>query len=141
MKTNSFLSVISRVIFLIGIIAALFGFQNQGNLPLTYILIIVSIGYLLSGWYLFRGYYPEGHPLLLFIVGYLYSSVFMAFAIVTATWSMASTFIAIAILWCIIQIVMMTVIRKKIPAGEFIQFMIEGSLMLILTIVILISII
>jgi hypothetical protein len=138
MKKKTSLTVISTVLFLIGIVAAFFGFQNQGNQPLSYILLGVSIIYLLSGWYIFKGYHPEGHPFLLFLMGYLYASVFMAFAFVTADWPLANTFIFVAIAWAVIQIVMITVIKKKLSREGFVQFLLEGSLMLIMTIAVLI---
>jgi hypothetical protein len=137
MKHKS-LSVISTILFLIGIIASFFGFQNQGNQPLSYILLGVSIIYLLSGWFIFKGNHPEGHSLLLFLMGYLYASVFMAFAFVTAGWPLANTFIFVAIAWAVIQIVMVTVIKKKLSRDRFIQFLIEGTLMLVMTLAILI---
>lgn len=138
MKKNTSLSVICTILFLTGIIAAFFGFQNQGNLPLSYILLCVSILYLLSGWYIFKGYHPEGHPLLLFLMGYLYAGVFMAFTFVTAGWQLANTFILVAIAWAVIQIVMVSVIKKKLSGEGFMQFLIEGILMLGMTIAIII---
>lgn len=134
MKKNSFLSVSCTLLFLIGIIAAFFGFLNQETHFLTYILLFVSIIYLLSGWYILRGYHPDGHPLLLFLFGYLYSCVFMSFAFVTAGWPLANTLIAVAIAWAVIQIVMAIVIRKKLTREGFAQFLIEGILMLSLII-------
>lgn len=138
MKKNTSLSVISTLLFLVGIIAAFFGFLNQGNLPLSYILLGVSVIYLLSGWYIFKGYHPEGHPLLLFLMGYLYAGVFMAFTFETAVWPLANTFIAAAIAWAVIQIAMVNVIRKKLSREGFVQFLIEGILMLVMTLAIII---
>lgn len=140
MKKNTTLSVICTVLFMIGIIAAFFGFLNQGNMVLSYTLVIISMLYLILGWYLLKGYHPEGHPLLLFLMGYLYASVFMAFAFVTARWPLANTFIAIAIAWAAIQTVMAVTIRKKLTGEGFIQFLIEGCLMLVMTIAVLIYI-
>jgi hypothetical protein len=141
MKKNTTLSVICTLIFLIGIVTSFFGFLNQGNQLLKYLLLIVSIVYLLSGWYIFKGYHPEGHPLLLFLVGYLYSGVFMAFTFATAGWPLAETFVAIAIAWAVIQIAMITVIRKRLAKEKFVQFLIEGGLMIAMTITVLISLI
>ena len=141
MKKNTTLSVICTVLFMIGIVAAFFGFLNQGNPVLSYTLVIISMLYLILGWYIFKGYHPEGHPLLLFLMGYLYAGVFMSFAFASAEWPMANTFIAISIAWSLIQIVMAVTIRKKLTREEFIQFLIEGCLMLVMTIAILIYII
>ena len=140
MKKNSSLSVICTLLFLIGIVAAFFGFLNRETRFLTYILLFVSIIYLLSGWYIFKGYHPEGHPLLLFLFGYLYAGVFMSFTFISANWPLAKTFVAISIAWAVIQIVMTTVIRKKLTREGFTQFLIEGILMLVMTIAIIIYI-
>ena len=71
-------------------------------------------------------------------MGYLYAGVFMAFTFVTAGWPLANTFIAAAIAWAVIQIVMVSVIKKKLSREGFVQLLIEGSLMLIMTIAVLI---
>jgi len=137
MKKTNTLSLICTVIFLIGIVAAFLGFLNRENQLLTWSLLFVSIVYLLSGWYIFKGYHPEGHPLLLFLMGYLYSSVFMAFTFITTNWPMAKGMVAISIAWALIQIVMVTTIRKKLTREGFLQLFIEGSIMLVMAIVIL----
>jgi hypothetical protein len=137
MKKNA-LSLICTLIFLIGIIAAFFGFQNQGAPLLKFTLIVVSLLYLFSGWYILKGYHPEGHPLLLFLMGYLYASVFISFAFAAASWPMAKTLIIIAIAWALIQIIMVTVIRKKLSKEGFVQFLIEGIIMLVMTIAVLV---
>lgn len=137
MKKTNTLSLICTVIFLIGIVAAFLGFLNRENQLLTWSLLFVSIVYLLSGWYIFKGYHPQGHPLLLFLMGYLYSSVFMAFTFITTNWPMAKGMVAISIAWALIQIVMVTTIRKKLTREGFLQLFIEGSIMLVMAIVIL----
>jgi hypothetical protein len=139
MKKPIALSLVCTVIFLIGIVAAFLGFLNGGNQLLTWSLLFVSIIYLLSGWYIFKGYHPAGHPLLLFLMGYLYASVFMAFTFVTAEWPMAKGMVAVSLAWALIQIVMVTTIRKKLTREGFLQLIIEGCLMLVMSIVILIS--
>jgi hypothetical protein len=139
MKKTNALSVVCTLIFLIGIVAAFLGFLNRENQLLTTTLLVVSMVYFLSGWYIFKGYHHEGHPLLLFLMGYLYSSVFVSFAFVTAQWPLAKTFIAIAIAWSLIQTVMVITIRKKLTREGFVQFLIEGFLMLTMTITILVS--
>jgi hypothetical protein len=138
MKKNATLSFSCTILFLIGIIAAFFGLLNPETSFLTYILLFVSIIYLLSGWYIFKGYYSEGHSLLLFLFGYLYAGVFMSFAFISANWPLANTFVAISVAWAVIQIVMTTVIRKKLTRERFTQFLIEGILMLVMTVIIMI---
>ena len=132
MKNIKALSVICTMLFLISIVASFFGFLNQGNGFLKLILIVVSLIYLFSGWYFLKGYYPEGHPLVLFLMGYLYAGVFMAFAFVTAMWPLDKSMLAAAIAWSLIQMAMVTVVRKKIPREGFIQMLIESGIMLIM---------
>ncbi len=140
MKKNTPLSTICTILFLIGIVAAFLGFLGQGNHLLSYFVLGISIIYLVCGWYIFKGYHPDGHPLLLFLIGYLYAGVFLAFTFFAAGWPLARTFIAFAIAWALIQIIMVTVIRKKLSREGFVQFLIEGILMLVMTIVILIHV-
>lgn len=104
---------------------------------LKWLMIIISIIYLTAGWFLFKSYYPEGHPLLLFFIGYLYSSVFMAIAFVVIDLPLAKEFLSIGPLWAVCQIIMVIVFRKKIPKEGFIQFIIEGVILLLLTIFLL----
>jgi uncharacterized protein involved in response to NO len=135
MKKNSVLTVICTTIFLIGIIAILFSNRNPESMTPAWILLAVSLVYLLSGWYLFRGYHPEGHPLLLFFTGYLYASVFIAFTFRSAGWPLAETFLYVAPVWAVAQLVITVMIRKKLSKEGLIQFLTEGGIMLILTIV------
>lgn len=139
MKKNPTLSIICTIIFFIGIVAAFLGYLMPEAKTLKYALLAVSFIYLFSGWYIFKGYHPDGHPLLLFLMGYLYSSVFIAFAFVTFSWPGAKSFIFIAPFWAVIQTVMITAIRIKLPKESFIQFLIEGGLMLLLSIILLIK--
>jgi predicted neutral ceramidase superfamily lipid hydrolase len=135
MKKNSVLSVICTTVFLIGIIAVLLSNRNPGSMTPAWILLAVSLVYLLCGWYLFRGYNPEGHPLLLFFTGYIYASVFMAFTFKSAGWPLAGTMLYLAPVWAVTQLVITVMIRKKILKEGLIQFLTEGGIMLILTIV------
>jgi uncharacterized protein involved in response to NO len=135
MKKNSALTVICTTIFLIGIIAILLSNRNPESMTPAWILLAVSIVYLLSGWYLFRGYNPEGRPLLLFFTGYLYASVFITFTFRSAGWPLAGTFLYLAPVWAVAQLVITVMIRKKLSKEGLIQFLTEGGIMLILTIV------
>lgn len=132
MKSNKVLLSLCTILFLAGIISAFFGFSDQGNRILTCLLLIVSVIYLISGWYIFRGYHPEGHPLLLFIMGYLYAGVFMAFTLASAAWPLAKTFLFIAIAWVVVQTIMVLAIRQKLSLSSLAQFLIEAGLMLIM---------
>jgi hypothetical protein len=134
MNQNKILSGLCTVLFLVGIIVSFLDFVNPGSRVPKYILFSVSAGYLFSGWYIFRGYHPDGHPLLLFLFGYLYSSIFAAFAFASAGWPLGFTFVGIAIAWAVIQIIMSSVLRKKLPAGGFGKFLMEGLMMLVMAV-------
>jgi hypothetical protein len=135
MKKNSVLTIFCTTVFLIGIIAILLSNRNPGSMTPAWILLSVSLVYLLSGWYLFRGYHPEGHPLLLFLTGFLYASVFIAFTFRSAEWPLAGTFLYLAPVWAIAQLAITVMIREKLSKEGLIQFLTEGGIMLILTIV------
>ena len=139
MNKSSTLSIICTAIFLIGIIAAFLGHLNPGNMSLGYTLIAISLIYLFSGWYLFKVYYPGGNYFLLFLIGYFYSAIFIAFSFVTLKWPLAKTMITLGPVWAVAQLVLIAVIRKKLLKEGFIQFMIEGGLMLIFIIITLVT--
>ncbi|MBN2633532.1 MAG: hypothetical protein JXR66_08255 [Bacteroidales bacterium] len=140
MKNQKTLSIICTLLFLTGIVAAFFGFLNQGNRLFTYLLLLVTVIYLILGWYIFRGYYPDGHPLLLFLMGYLYASVVMSWTFTSAGWPLSNTFLWVGVAWVLIQSAMVTAVKKKLSPAAFTQFLIEALLMLIMTIAMLLYI-
>ena len=135
MKKNSVFTFICTTVFLIGIIAILLSSRNPGSVISSRVLLVVSLAYLFSGWYIFKGYHPEGAPILLFLFGFLYASVFMAFTFRAAAWPLAGTFLYLAPIWAAGQLVLTVAIRKKLSKEGLIQFLTEGGIMLILTIV------
>lgn len=137
MKSFSFQSVRGTFIFAAGIIASIFGCMDPGNKFLGGVLLAISLGYLLGGWYYLKSYYPEGQFFLLFIMGFLYSSVFMAFTFFTGEWPLAKAMISIAPVWALLQILITFAIRKRLEKEGFIQFLIEGGLMLLLSLFLL----
>jgi hypothetical protein len=139
MKKYSPLTIASTLVFLAGVVALLFGraLANH-NIP-GFILLAISIIYLVLGWYVFRGYYPDGHALLLFLYGYLYAGTFISFTFIVFGWPLAKTLICVAPLWALLQLLVTYAIRKKIPREGFIQFIVEGSLMLVLIIYLIIK--
>jgi hypothetical protein len=135
MKKKSILSFICTIIFLVGIIAILLSKRNPGSAIPSLVLLIVSQIYLVSGWYIFRGYNPEGDTILLFFTGFIYASVFMAFTFKAAAWPMAGTMLYLAPAWAIALLIITVLIRKKLSKEGVIQFLTEGGIMLILSIV------
>lgn len=137
MKKNLLLSIGCTILFAAGFIAAIFGCTEPGDKFLGGFLLAISIGYFLGGWYYFRGYYPEGQFLLLFILGFLYSSVFMAFTFIANNWPLAKAMISVAPVCALLQILITFTNRKRLEKEGFIQFLIEGGLMLLLSLFLL----
>ncbi|MDP3002161.1 MAG: hypothetical protein Q8N38_03415 [Bacteroidales bacterium] len=137
MKQSDNNLLIGILIFTIGFLsAALAQFYPETKI-LIRIAFVFSMIYLALGWYIFRSYFPEGHPLLLFIMGFLYSGVFIASVFDAANWPLAKTLISIAPVWVAAQILIVIAIRKKLSRESFVQFLIEAGLMLILSIILL----
>lgn len=132
-------SIQCTLIFAIGIVASFIGYFKPGSQFLGGFLIVIPITYLIAGWYFFKGYHPEGRTLLLFIMGYLYSSIFVAFTLAAAEWPMAKTFLSIAPVWVTAQLVIVIMIRKKLTRESLVQFLIESGLMLLLIILFLLK--
>jgi hypothetical protein len=137
MKESSKISLQCTFIAAVGIISSFFGYFFPGSQFLGGFLLAISIFFLVAGWYFFRGYYPEGHSLLLFLVGYLYASIFMAFTFVISEWPLAKLFITIAPVWLAGLFIVVFIIRKKLTKINFIQFLIEGGILLVLTVLFL----
>ncbi len=127
----------TTLIFLAGIIVSILGFYNPGNKLFAGFLLVMSITWLLAGWYFLKSYFPAGNPFLLFFFGFLYASVFMAFTFVIASWPLAKTFITISPCWPLVLIAFVIAIRKKLPKEGLIQFLIEAGIMLVFTIIFL----
>jgi|WetSurMetagenome_2_1015567.scaffolds.fasta_scaffold279965_2 hypothetical protein len=135
MKKNSVLILLSTSLFVIGIIAFLIAIRHPGLAALRWLMLSVSLAYLLGGWYLFRGYCPEGDLPWLLLSGFLYASVFMSFTMRASGWPLSGTFVYIGPLWAVAQLIVTVLTRKKMSGEGFVQFLIEGGLMLILTLI------
>jgi len=134
MKPFSPLSVITTLIFLTGLLAAFIGHLNPGSMPFVWITLTVTIIYLCAGWYLFYGYYPSAHPLLLFVFGFLYAGVFISFTFFIAGWPLYKTMLSVSPFWCIAIIALVLILRKKLSAPGIIQFIAEAIIMLTFTV-------
>jgi len=123
------------ILFIIAILLAGLNFIIPSTKILIWALLLISLVYLLFGWYIFKSYYPEGNTLLLFLMGYLYSGVFIAAVFSASSWPMAKTFISLALVWAIIQLLIIIFSRQKIDRKVFIQLIIEAILLLIVAII------
>jgi hypothetical protein len=107
-------------------------------LPESEILIkgtlIITLVYLVLGWLIFKGYYPEGNPLLLFLMGYLYSGIFIGVVFYLTDWPLNETIITITPFWVAFQLLIAYSIRKKIRRRVWVQFFIESLILMSLSI-------
>jgi hypothetical protein len=138
MKQSGNNLLIGILIFTIGFLSASLAQFYPETKILIRIAFAFSMIYLALGWYIFRSYFPEGHPLLLFVMGFLYSGILIASVFEATKWPLATTIIGIAPIWVAAQILMVILIRKKLSRESFVQFLIEGGLMLLLTITLII---
>ena len=121
-------------IFTIIFLSAFFVQYYPETKILVWVALIFSIIYLIMGWYIFRSYFPEGSPPLLFFMGYLYSGVFIAAVFVATGWPLSTTLAYFSPIWALVQIIIIITIRKKLPRESFIQFLIEAGLLLMLSV-------
>ena len=138
MKQSGNNLLVGILIFTIGFLsAALVQFYPEVKI-LIRIAFAFSLIYLALGWYIFRSYFPEGHPLLLFFMGYLYAGVFIASVFEATGWPLGTIIVSLAPVWVAAQILIVIAIRKRLSRESFVQFLIEEGLMLILTITLII---
>ena len=138
MKKSDYKFIIGVTVFIIGLLITVLLQINQSSSLLCWASFCISLFYLLFGWFFFKGYFPEGHPLLLFLFGYLYSGIFISIFFWSKVLPLAKVFIFLAPLWVIILAILILSLKKKIPKIGFRQFSIEGLLLLIISIVLLI---
>ncbi len=139
MKTKNPVFLISTFLFLVGIISTLLSHRLPNMKTFVFVALAVTILYLFTGVWLFKGYYPDAHPLLRFLLGYLYAGVFIAFTLVSADWPLARMFLSFAPAWIIALFAIVIYQRNKVPKEGFYQFLIEGSVMLLLNIFLLLK--
>lgn len=137
MKETTFRTPIAISIFTIGILSTLLSSYFPEARILTWVLLVISSIYLFLGWFLFKGYHPEGEPVLLFLMGYLYSSIFISSAFASADWPFAGVMAKVSIVWATIQIVLIFILRKKMAVKGFVQFLIEAGLLLFMAVLLI----
>lgn len=128
---------IGIIVFFLGVLLSALAIITQDIKFFTWAVFVISLIYLSMGWHIFKRYYPEGHPLLLFFMGYLYSGVFIATVFYITNWPLAKTIISMTPIWIAIQLVIVFSIKKQIQKNVLIQLIIEAIILLILTIILL----
>jgi len=122
--------LVGILIFTIGFLSAATGQFYPEFKILIRLAFIFSLIYLFLGWYIFRSYFPGGNPLLLFVMGFFYSGIFLASVFHASGWPLASTFVCFTPVWIIAQISLVLSQRKKLSRESVIQFMIESGLLM-----------
>ncbi|MBN2861734.1 MAG: hypothetical protein JXN62_01140 [Bacteroidales bacterium] len=123
-----------RLIFTAGLILSLSALFITGHQIILWGTLLISLIFLGMGWYFFRAYYPQGNTPLLFLMGYLYASVFIAVVFSASHWPMTDILIIYALICSILQSVIILSLRKKLIRKTFSQFIIEAGILLILSI-------
>jgi len=100
-------------------------------------ILLISIIYLGLGWYLFKGYYPQKNVHLLFLMGYLYASVFITVIFFASDWPMKDILQIFALICSIIQFLIVISLRKKLIREIFSKFIIKAGFLLMLSIIML----
>jgi len=127
-------TTVTTSVFTIGIILSFLSHYFPETKILIWILLAISLIYLSIGWYLFRAYHPEEHPVLLFFIGYFYAGVFIGSVFAASERPLTQTMMMASVFWAVAQMVVIIIIRKKMPRKGFIQFLIEASLMLLMAV-------
>lgn len=130
--------VISKSIFIVGIICILLSsILNVSNI-FFWCAGVISLVYFFGGWFFFKGYYPEGKPIFLFLFGYLYSGFFLGSAFASSKLTPAAELLRASTFWSIILITVILVsilIKKERFQKGLKHFSIEAIIMLILSII------
>ena len=138
MKQIDFKFNIALLVFVIGIILSFLTLIIPGFRILYLGIFVISLLYLILGWHLFKGYFPEGNTILLFFFGYLYSGVFIATVFYGIRWPLTRIFVNISPVWAIILLALIFMVKNKMPKRCFIQLIIEASILLVLSILLII---
>ena len=124
----------TTLIFTIAILSSFLSHYFPDFKSFIWILMTISFLYLFLGWRLFKAYNPDGKPIILVLMGYFYSCLFMAQTFCTADWPLTRTLLSASFLWLSGQLITLFILRKKIPPRGFIQFLIEAAFLLAITV-------
>jgi hypothetical protein len=130
--------LISILIFTIAFLSATLAQYYPGTRILIRIAFLFSIIYLFLGWHIFRYYLPDQIFPLRFFMGYLYASLLITSVFAATQWPMSSILITVSPLWVLIQLILVYLLRNKLSRECFYQLLIEGGLMMILSVLMII---
>ena len=130
--------VAGKSTFNIGFISVLLSiFFPHSNIfyPITGVIAIV---YFFGGGYFFKGYYPEGKPMFLYFLGFLYSGIFLGSAFSSPKFSLASELLRAPVIWsaALLVVVVIPVLLKKEKFQKGLNhFFIDGIILLVFSII------
>lgn len=127
---------VSTIIFAIGVLCILLSSVFQISNLFYWFTGVISLLYLVGGWYFFEGYYPNGHgkPMFLFFLGYIYAGFFMGSAFASSEIELLRAYF----LWAIVLIVVLglNIILQKEKFNKGLKYFLpEAVIILILSIV------
>ena len=128
MKSYTLRFIFTTTLFAVSIILSFLGNYYIYHPLVMYPLLVVCIIYLLFGWYLFKAYHPDGLLPIRFVMGYLYSGIFIGPLFIAADWPLKKTMIWASLFWILIQAGLVLVTRKTILPKGYRQFIIEALL-------------
>lgn len=124
-------------LFSAGILSALFS-QILHRDVFLWLTLFISMIYLFAGWYFFRAYHPEGNIFVLILTGYLYSSLFLAYTVNGFGLPLTKVFLIMALFWSLALILLILLLRKKLPKKGLISYSFEAVCLFLFTLYILI---
>lgn len=124
-------------IFVISFIAAFAAQYYPETKMLIWVTITFSFIFIVSGWYLFRSYFPEGSFPVLFLMGYLYSGVLIASVFGAKQWPLSGTMVPFSMAYVLVQFLIIIKIWKKLNKASLIQLLFEAGVMLGLSILLI----
>ncbi len=137
MNTN-IRKTISESIFIVGLLCILLSSIFHVLNIFYWLTGVISLVYFFGGWYFFKGYYPEGKPLFLFFLGYIYSGVFLGSAFSSTKLSAAAELLRASTFWSVILIAVIfaSILLKKEKFQKGLKnFVIEATILLVLSII------
>ena len=99
---------------------------------------VIAVVYFFGGGYFFKGYYPEGKPLFLYFLGYLYSGIFLGSAFTSPKFSSASELLRASTFWSVVLLVVVVtsvLLEKQKFQKGLKHFFIEAIILLILSVI------
>lgn len=129
---------VGTALIIISVVSIIFYLLNLMPKIFLWILLVESLIYLSAGWYIFKGHLPQGNTFLLFVYGYLYSGVLMASVFSFLKLPLHETFIFVSLIFALLQIILVYLKRKQMQLSSLLQLMIEGFILIIISIVLII---